>query len=144
MAICPFLALSALIVWLLRWMDREIKKDFKRDPTKKRDDGPLRWPANVHHTTTHDERIRWLWYENEKMYGELLTAKLLYAIALINRKANHNVFTNLQEYKDKKLAFELWDHVLEEKERITCLGLDNWRHTKDSSYYFFGDEESEN
>ena len=90
MATCPFLALSALIVWLLRWMDREIKKDFKRDPTKKRDDGPLRWPANVHHTTTHDERIRWLWYENEKIYGELLTAKLLYAIALINRKANHS------------------------------------------------------
>ena len=131
MATCPFLALSALIVWLLRWMDREIKKDFKRDPTKKRDDGPLRWPANVHHTTTHDERIRWLWYENEKIYGELLTAKLLYAIALINRKANHNVFTNLQEYKDKKLAFDLWDYVLEEERRVMGLWLDNFRHTKD-------------
>ena len=108
-----------------------MKKDFKRNPTKKRDDSPLRWPANVHHTTTHDERIRWLWYENEKMYGELLTAKLLHAIALINRKANHNVFTNLQEYKDKKLAFELWDHVLEEERRIMSLWLDNFRHTKD-------------
>ena len=96
-----------------------MKKDFKRNPTKKRDDSPLRWPPNVHHTTTH------------KMYEELLTANLLYVIALINRKANRNVFTNLQEYKDKKLAFELWDHVLEEERRIMSLWLDNFRHTKD-------------
>ena len=108
-----------------------LKEDFKRNPNKKRDDSPLRWPANVHHTTTHNERIRWLWYENSKIYEELLTAKLLYAIALINRKANHNVFTNLQEYKDKKHALELWDHVLEEERRITDLWLDNYRHTKD-------------
>ena len=108
-----------------------MKEDFKRNPNKNRDDSPLRWPATVHHTTTHNERIRWLWYENWKMYEELLTAKLLYAIALINRKANHNVFTNLQEYKDKRLALELWDHVLEEERRITSLWLDNYRHTKD-------------
>ena len=108
-----------------------MKEDFKRNPNKNRDDSPLRWPATVHHTTTHNERIRWLWYENSKMYEELLTAKLLYAIALINRKGNHNVFTNLQEYKDKKLALELWDHVLEEERRITRLWLDNFRHTKD-------------
>ena len=49
-----------------------MKEDFKRNPNKKRDDSPLRWPANVHHTTTHNERIRWLWYENWKMYEELL------------------------------------------------------------------------
>ena len=49
-----------------------MKEDFKRNPNKKRDDSPLRWPATVHHTTTHDERIRWLWYENSKMYEELL------------------------------------------------------------------------
>ena len=108
-----------------------MKKDFKRDLTKKRDDSPLRWPANVHLTTTHDERIRWLWYENEKMYGELLTAKLLDAIARLKYKANRKVFTNLEEYKAMKLAFELWDHVLEEEDRIIGLGLENWRHTKD-------------
>ena len=48
-----------------------MKKDFERNPNKRRDDSPLRWPANVHHTTTHNERIRWLWYENSKMYEEL-------------------------------------------------------------------------
>ena len=44
---------------------------MQRNPNKRRDDSPLRWPATVHHTTTHDERIRWLWYENSKMYEEL-------------------------------------------------------------------------
>ena len=121
-----------------------MKKDFEKDLTERRNDSPLRWIANVHHTTTHNERIRWLLYENEKMYEEVLTAKLLNAVAQLKYKANRKVFTNLQEYKAMKKAFELWEQVLEEKDRIMRLGLDNWRHTKDSSYYFFGDEESEN
>ena len=118
-----------------------MKKVFKKDLTKKRDDGPLRWVANVHHTTTHDERIRWLLYENEKMYGELLTAKLFNAVASLKFKANRKVFTNLSEYKAIKQCTELWEHVLEEEGRCQRLHLENWRHTKDSSYYFFGDEE---
>jgi len=118
-----------------------MKKDFKKDLTKRRDDSPLRWIVNVHHTITHDERIRYLWYENEKMYGELLTAKLFNSIARLKFKANRKVFTNLAEYKAIKQCFELWEHVLEEEDRIQLLGLENWRHTKDSSYYVFGDVE---
>ena len=46
------------------------EKDFEKDTTKRRNDSPLRWIANAHHTTTHNERIRWLLYENEKMYDK--------------------------------------------------------------------------
>ena len=122
-------------------MRNDMKKDFKKDLSKRRDDSPLRWPANVHHTTNHDERIRWLLYENEKMYGELLTAKLLNAVVSLKFKANRKVFTNLAEYKAVKQCMELWEQVLEEENSCQRLALENWRHTKDSSYYFFGDEE---
>ena len=122
-----------------------MKKDFEKDLTERRNDSPLRWIANVHHTTTHNERIRWLLYENRHMYSEIITAKLFKGIAELKYKGKRKVFTNLKEYKAIKEAFALWQPALEEEERILDLELQNWRHTKDSSYYFFGDEEeSEN
>ena len=56
---------------------------------------------------------------------------------------------NWKHGKDKQLGMMWRDsiivsaftHVLEEEDRIQLLGLENWRHTKDSSYYVFGDVE---
>tara|TARA_Y100000590_G_C14854369_1_gene688893 strand:+ start:135 stop:464 length:330 start_codon:yes stop_codon:yes gene_type:complete len=108
-----------------------MKKDFKKDLSKRRNDSPLRWPATVHHTTTHDERIRWLLYENERIYGDLITAKLFVAIAQLKYISNRKSATNLQEYKAIKLAFKLWHQALQEEREIKDLWLDNYRHTKD-------------
>ena len=61
-------------------------KTLKKDPSKNREDSPLRYPMNVHMADTHERRIDWLQYENSQICREYLSAQLLYAIALLKRK----------------------------------------------------------
>ena len=59
-------------------------KDFERDDSVKRHhhpDSPLRFPMHAKWAQTHEERIQWLYYENEVILKEYLSAKLLYDIA---------------------------------------------------------------
>ena len=104
-----------------------MKEDFKKDLNKKRDDSPLRWRATVHCSTTHKERIHWLRFENEHMFGDLLTAKLFVDIATLKYIGKRKVFTNLEEYKAIKEAEEMWQYCLDEKQRISDVGLEEWR-----------------
>ena len=104
-----------------------MKKDFEKDLNKKRDDSPLRWPATVHCSTTHKERIHWLRFENEYMFGDLLTAKLFVDIATSKYTGKRKVFTSLEEYKVIKEAEEMWQFCLDEKQRISDVGLEEWR-----------------
>ena len=104
-----------------------MKEDFKKDLNKKRDDSPLRWPATVYCNTTHKDRISWLRFENEYMFGDLLTAKLFVDIVTLKYNAQRKVFTNLEEYKAIKKAEEMWQYCLDEQQRISDLGLEEWR-----------------
>ena len=109
---------------------QEMKKDFEKDLNKKRDDSPLRWRATVHCSTTHKERIHWLRFENEYMFGDLLTAKLFVNIATLKYNSKEKVFTNLKEYKAIKEAEEMWQYCLEEKQRIWDIERKEWQEEK--------------
>ena len=104
-----------------------MKEDFKKDLNKKRDDSPLRWRATVYCNTTHKDRISWLRFENEYMFGDLLTAKLFVDIVTLKYNAKRKVFTNLEEYKAIRKAEEMWQYCLDEQQRISDLGLEEWR-----------------
>lgn len=125
----------------------DMKRDFKKDLTKKRDDSPLRWISTVHCNTTHDQRVRWLLMENRRMYSEIITADLFLAIARLKHTGKQKVSTNLKEFKAIKEAEELWKSCLEEENKIMDLELQNWRHTeryqKDTELYFGVGEEEE-
>ena len=108
-----------------------MKEDFRRNHNKKRDDSPLRWKATVHCTTTHDQRIRWLFMENRSMYIDLLSADLFVAVAKLKYNGKRKVATNLQEYKTIKEAEVLWKECVEEENNITTLEVQNWRRTED-------------
>ena len=88
------------------------KKDFKKELTKRRDDSPLRWIANVHHTTTHNERIRWLLYENRHMYGELITAKLFKGIA----ELKYYIVELMKDQKEMKVIMKDLREILEKND----------------------------
>ncbi len=61
------------------------------------------------------------------MFGDLLTAKLFVDIATLKYNAKRKVFTNLEEYKARREAEEMWQHCLDEKQRISDVGLEEWR-----------------
>ena len=55
-------------------------KDFERDDSVKRHDNPdspLRFPMHAQLAETHEERIHWLYYENEVILKEYLSAKVI-------------------------------------------------------------------
>ena len=88
-------------------------KDFKRDDSLKRHDNPdspLRFPMHAKWAQTHEERIHWLYYENEVILKEYLSAKLLYDIAKV-RFQEKGSGTSLREYKVSREALTLWDEV---------------------------------
>ena len=90
-------------------------KDFERDDSVKRydnPDSPLRFPMHVQWAETHEERINWLYYENEVILKEYLSAKLLYNIAKV-RLQEKGKGTSLREYKVTREALEIWDEANE-------------------------------
>ena len=103
-----------------------IKKDFKRDDTKKRDDSPLRFEATVHCFDWHEGRISFLRHENEYMFQDLITAKLFLAIATIKRNSKNKAFTDLAEYQAVKEATQLWQYCLDEEEASIKKGMEEW------------------
>ena len=93
-------------------------KDFERDDSVKRHDNPdspLRFPMHVQWAETHEERINWLYYENEVILKEYLSAKLLYDIAKV-RFQEKGKGTSLREYKVTREALALWEEVNETAE----------------------------
>ena len=116
-------------------------KTLKKDPSKTREDSPLRYPMNVHMTDTHERRIDWLQYENSQICREYLSAQLLYAIALLKRKQKSKEHINLKEYKALNQALTLW------KETDLCGEHyhDLWIKALDDSfkYHYVGDEDLE-
>ena len=116
-------------------------KTLKKDPSKVREDSPLRYPMNVHMADTHERRIDWLQYENSQICREYLSAQLLYAIALLKRKQKSKEHINLKEYKALNQALDLW------KETDLCGEYyhDLWIKALDDSfkYHYVGDEDLE-
>ena len=90
-------------------------KDFERDDSIKRHDNPdspLRFPMHAKWAQTHEERIQWLYYENEVILKEYLSAKLLYDIAKV-RFQEKGYGISLREYKIRRDALTLWKEVNE-------------------------------
>ena len=116
-------------------------KTLKKDPSKTREDSPLRYPMNVHMTDTHERRIDWLQYENSQICKEYLSAKLLHSIALLKRRQKSKEQINLKEYKALKEALELWKETDFYGEHY----FDLWIKSLDNSfkYHYVGDEELE-
>jgi len=121
-------------------------RDFKIDKTKKRNDSPVRSIPTVHSHHTHDQRIRWLLWENRDMYKEHLTASLFLSIARLKHAGNQKVSTNLKEHKAIKEAERLWKECLEMESAIYALQRENWEQTQkyqkgtEPYYGFFEDE----
>ena len=122
-------------------------RDFKIDKTKKRDDSPVRSIPTVHSHHTHDQRIRWLLWENRDMYKEHLTASLFLSIARLKHAGNRKVSTNLKEHKAIKEAEGLWKECLEMESITWDLERKNWeqteRYQKGTEPYFGFFEENE-
>ena len=121
-------------------------RDFEIDKTKKRDDSNVRSIPTVHSHHTHDQRIRWLLWENRDMYKEHLTASLFLSIARLKHAGNRKVSINLKEHKAIKEAEALWKECRAMERTTRELERKNWEQTeryqkgKEPYFGFFEDE----
>ena len=118
-------------------------KDFERDDSVKRHDNPdspLRFPMHAQWTETHEERIHWLYYENEVILKEYLSAKLLYEIAKV-RFQEKGIGSSLREYKVTKEALALWDEVNETAEDNHLKYMESVREWLEKYHVIGRDEE---
>ena len=121
-------------------------RDFKIDKTKKRDDSNVRSIPTVHSHHTHDQRIRWLLWENRDMYANHLTASFFVSIAKLKYNGKRKVSINLKEHKAIKEAETLWKECLEMADVVWDLELENWKQTEkyqqdpEPYFGFFEDE----
>ena len=108
-------------------------KDFERDDTVRRHDNPdspLRFPMHAQWAETHEERIRWLYYENQVILEEYISAKLLYDIAKVRFQEKDNKHS-FREHKVTKEGLKLWQEVSEAREEYRDI------HRKYLDEYFF-------
>ena len=108
-------------------------KDFERDESVKRHvnpDSPLRFPMHALWAETHEERIRWLYYENLVILEEYISAILLYDIAKVKFQEKDNKHS-FREHKVTKEGVKLWQEVSQTREEYRAI------HRKYLDEYFF-------
>ena len=110
-----------------------ISEDFPKELTKKREDSSLRWPANVYHTTTHNDRISWLLFENKALF-ENLGISLFVKIATLKYTLKRKNHVSTKEQEELQRALFLWKDIINHEDYMTELELSHWK-----TYLYKGD-----